>query len=335
MANDSIKITQWNANGIKERIIEFYYFLITNNIQIVCICETFLKSDIHPHTHPEFAIERLDRDDRPRGGVAIIIRKSLQYEMLPNIKTKFFETIGIEIKTTNNTKIKIISTYLPGGTSNQQINQHFANDISKLTRWNNSFFVFGDFNAKHRLWNCSRANRAGTILYDELCNRNFIISNPPTPTHIPSDVTKVPSTIDIFITNGLHDHETPYCEPLSSDHNAVITKINLRDCLTMKQTYLKPSFRDAEWDKYRGIIHFNINEANLDKGKINTTAEIDCCISKFEKLIFHAQNRAIPMKATNKFNKTQKSNILLEKETGSTGSGNVIVIFQLKLMSTN
>lgn len=301
MANNAIKIIQWNANGIKDRIIEFYHFLTTNNIHIACICETFLKSDIHPHSHPEFAIERLDRNDSPRGGVAIIVRKSFQYEVLPNINTIFFETIGIEIKTTNNTKIKIMSTYLPGGTPNHLINLHFANDISKMTIWSNSWFIFGDFNAKHRLWNCSRANRAGTILYNELCNWNFIISYPPTPTHIPSDATKVPSTIDIFITNGLHDHETPYCEPLSSDQNAVITQINLRDCLSMKQKYLKPSFRDAKWDKYRGIIHFNINEANLVLENINTIAQIDGCIEKFEKLLFHAQNRAIPMKATNKY----------------------------------
>ena len=152
------------SNGIKDRIIEFYNFLTSNNIHIACICETFLKKDIHPHTHPEFTIERLDRNDNPRGGVAIIIRKSLQYELLPNLNTKIFEAIGIEIKTINNTKIKIISTYLPGGTSNHQINLHFANDIRKMTNWINNYFIF-----VHRLWNCSRANRAGTILYDELC----------------------------------------------------------------------------------------------------------------------------------------------------------------------
>ena len=66
----------------------------------------------------------------------------------------------------------------------------------------------------------------------------------------------------------------------------------------MKQKYLKPSFKDAKWDKYRGIIYFNINEANL------STVQIDSCIEKFEKLLFHAENRAIPMKATNKYSIT-------------------------------
>ena len=301
MENNKIKVVQWNANGIKDRIIEFYYFLTTNNIHIACICETFLKDNIQLHTHPNYRIERLDRNDRPRGGVAIIIKNSINYELLPHINTTIFESTGIEIKTSNNTKIKIISTYLPGGTSNQLINQHFANDISKLTQWNNSYFVFGDFNAKHRLWNCSRANRAGTILYNELCNHNFIISNPPTPTHVPSDINKVASTIDIIITNGLHDHDIPFCEPLSSDHNAVITQINLRDSLSNKPKFLKPSFKDAKWDKYRGIIHFNINEAEFNIENINTTSEIDVCIEKFEKLLNHASDRSIPMRANNKY----------------------------------
>ena len=179
MENNLLKIVQWNAIGIKERIIEFYSFLMSNNIQIACICETFLKDNIIPHSHPAFKIEKFNRRDRPRGGVAIIIKKSIHYEVLPPQSTHYFETIGIEIKTNNNTKIKILSTYLPGGTSNQLMNQHFADDISKMTRWNNSYFIFGDFNSKHRLWNCSRPNRAGTILYDQLNRKNFIILNPP------------------------------------------------------------------------------------------------------------------------------------------------------------
>ena len=111
----------------------------------------FLKHDIHPHSYSDFSIERNDRDDRPRGGVAIIIRKALYYEVLPQIYPSIFESIGIEININKNTIIKIISTYLPGGTSNSLINQHFANDINKLTNYTNSYFIFGDFNAKHRL----------------------------------------------------------------------------------------------------------------------------------------------------------------------------------------
>ena len=107
MANNALKIVQWNANGINDKIIEFYSFMIHENIKIACLCETFLKDDVHPHTHPEYKIERFDRRDRPKGGVAIIINKSLQYEVLPHINTKIFETIGIEIKTSNNTKINV------------------------------------------------------------------------------------------------------------------------------------------------------------------------------------------------------------------------------------
>ena len=55
------------------------------NIQIACLCKTFLKDDDHPHSHPEYKIGRFD------------------YEVLPHINTKKFETIGIEIKTNNNT----------------------------------------------------------------------------------------------------------------------------------------------------------------------------------------------------------------------------------------
>ena len=184
--------------------------------------------------------------------------------MLPQINTMIFETIGIKVKTNNNTKIKILSTYLPGGTSNQLINQHYANEIC------NSYFIFGDFNSKHRLWICSRANL-------------------PTPTHTPNENNKIASTIDIMIT------------PLSSYHNAVVKNIELIDGLATKQKHLSLSFKDADWPKFRGIVHYHINENSLNVNNITSTTQIDAHIDKFEHLLKHAQQRTIPSKQMNKY----------------------------------
>ena len=47
--------------------------------------------------------------------------------------------------------------------------------------------------------------------------------------HIPTDRNKIASTIDIVKTNCLHETDCPTCHTLSSDHNAVITNIELTD----------------------------------------------------------------------------------------------------------
>ena len=61
-----IKILTWNANGIKNKKIEFYDFLINNNIQIDCLNETFLKPNILLQT--SYFIDLIVLID-PKGGL--------------------------------------------------------------------------------------------------------------------------------------------------------------------------------------------------------------------------------------------------------------------------
>ena len=198
-ADKQIKILTWNANGIKNKIIEFYDFLINNNIQIACVNETFLKPNITIHASAHYQFHRLDRPDRPKGGIGIIIDRKIKHNLLPFVPTKLLEVLGVEIITTNATKIEIYAVYLPVGSINSQLNQHLEYDLKLLINRRVSFFLLGDFNCRHRFWNCSRANHAGSIMYNFYCNNNFLILNPPTHTHIPSDRNKAPSTIDFII----------------------------------------------------------------------------------------------------------------------------------------
>jgi exonuclease III len=153
-----VKIINWNASGIRNKINEFYHYLITNHIDIACVCETFLKSNMQLEAHPNFTTYRFDREDRPKGGVLIIIRNRIKHALLPSLDTKLLECIGIQIELNDNSKLQIFSIYLPGGAKNCEINNHFKNDLRKITRRHTSFFAMGDFNCKHRFWNCDRAN---------------------------------------------------------------------------------------------------------------------------------------------------------------------------------
>lgn len=161
-----LNILQWNANSLNvltkpTKIIQLYSFLNEKLIDIALICETnFATDDIVP-TDCNFKIYRLDRDSTTRsGGVAIFVRKTIAHRLLPTPGTKKIEAIGIEILLHNQDRMKFYSIYLPGGTSHQDVATYFRHDLRKLTASKN-YFVVGDFNAKHRLWNCNRANAAG------------------------------------------------------------------------------------------------------------------------------------------------------------------------------
>lgn len=219
----TLKLMYWNARSIRNKIIEFYDFLSSNDIHVACLSETHLKPEHHLHSHPDYAMYRLDRVGRDCGGVAIVVRRGISHKLLPDLSMKLLETIGIEVILQNNSKIKIYSTYLPGTSSAPLVRQHFINDLRLITSRNRttSYFICGDLNARHRHFNCLTSNTAGRLLYDEYISSDFVIAFPSTPTYIPEDPNRNPSTIDIMITNSLLQHTDLTCDYLGSDHNAV------------------------------------------------------------------------------------------------------------------
>lgn len=134
-------------------------------------------NDNLPH-HPNYIIYRNDRTttdgNRASGGVAIKVLRSLNHKLLPSLRLKLIEAIGIEVHL-DNAKLEIWSVYLPIRLTYNDIQQNYKQDINVLTNRRCSFFINGDLNSKHRFWNCSRANAAGNILYHEQSIRDFFI----------------------------------------------------------------------------------------------------------------------------------------------------------------
>lgn len=292
--NSIINVVYWNANGIQDKIFELYEFLTDNHIHVACLNETFLKPFLKLPSHPEFITHRLDRTDRPKGGVAIIIRRNIKHRILQNLQTSLCECIGVEIPLQNGSKIHISSVYMPGGTRVTPINTNFAEDIRKLTLNNTSYFVCGDLNSRHRQWNCFRANKAGNILYDEYCKSNFLIKHPSTFTRIPNDSRSNPSTIDLVLTNGLHDMSEPVCNPTSSDHNAITFKIQINGNVERISERASLDYQNADWDAYRLIIHRHLPNTPLNIENVTNIDTIESQVDKFIRLIEHARDRAVP-----------------------------------------
>jgi exonuclease III len=107
-----LNIIYWNANSIRSKLTEFYTFLSDENIDIKCISETFLKSDQRINAHPDYLKYRLDREDRPRGGVMIVIKKLIKHAILPSLHMSLIECLELYIETINGSKIEIFSVYL-------------------------------------------------------------------------------------------------------------------------------------------------------------------------------------------------------------------------------
>lgn len=199
-SSDNLKILYWNANGITTKSAEFFDYLLSENIKVAAICETFLKPQIR-FSHPDFSIHRPDTTNGIKDGVAIAISNEICHKVISLPKLKIIEAIGISILTSLGSLI-IISIFHPG--SNKDCIS-FKQDIRALCNIRDSFIICGDFNSRHQLWNCARSNRMGKSLFETVQRDHFSIFHPDTHTFYPSDSARSPSTLDLVLSNNLHD----------------------------------------------------------------------------------------------------------------------------------
>ena len=94
------KMLSLNANGIRNRKLEFFDYLLSNNISLAGVCETRLNEQIR-FRHTDFRVFRLDNNRGlvTRGGVAILVHVSIRCELLPSIDTEIIETLGVRVQT--------------------------------------------------------------------------------------------------------------------------------------------------------------------------------------------------------------------------------------------
>lgn len=278
-------------------MIELYNYMESNEIDIACVCETFLKQNHRIHSHPDYKLHRLDRDSGDKGGVAIMIKKELEHHVLPDLDLQVIESIGVQVRLDSNTKIKIFSVYLPGATIRSAIQQHLNNDIQKLTNIQQKYFICGDLNAKHRHWNCSRANLAGTILFNKMVDSNFMIEFPPSPTYYPEDPNRTPSSLDLVISNSVHDMTNLTCTDLASDHVAVYFEIQTGRNVDRLNRHrrLVPVYSKANWDRFHFLVARGTQTRDIDIDGIDSTDQVDGMIEHFTSVILAAEQASVPM----------------------------------------
>ena len=284
----NLRIFCWNTQSFQSKYHEIVDYLDSTHKDVICFSETWLKiSDVV--YLPSHKLYRTDRKNDNHGGVAIAIHKSIPHKQI-HIKTNTIENVAVDINTPSG-NITIISVYFPNSKLTSQSKNLFENDIKTLTSIRNSYFVCGDLNAKHRLWNNIRGNYPGNIIYDQLIQNPFSVHHSATPTYFPPQTDRNPSNIDIILTNNLHDMSQVLPNyNLMSDHCAIEFTIH---CLISKNIEKTKKFRFdlTDWEKFQRKINEQIN---LNDVKLLNSNDIDSEITKFTENIFEAMNYSIP-----------------------------------------
>lgn len=215
---EKIRITIWNANGIKTKKQELTKFLHDRNIDIALISETHLRLSDKLKIVGYKTI-RKDRQTGIGGGVAILIKNRIKFTVIPNTAPNpDTENTGIQINT-NRGPLNLYAIY---SAPHKQLD---LNELDLAINRPNPTLIGGDFNAKHVNWNSYKTNRKGIDLLRYTENRNLAVISPNAPTRITTH--QPPDLLDIAIAKDITQKIDCHTEPdLSSDHNPVFITLN-------------------------------------------------------------------------------------------------------------
>ena len=152
---DTLRIQEWNANGILKERLEFAEFTKSNSIDIALIAETKLST----HTTwrmPNYSIYRTDGPTAVQGGTAIVIKNNISHTHTITNGLTNVQLTTVEIHTSTRSIIM-------GALYNFPSKDLLTSDLDIITSTNN-FIIGGDFNAKDVHWNSRTTNKRGRTL---------------------------------------------------------------------------------------------------------------------------------------------------------------------------
>ena len=186
---NSLRLMQWNANGISGRLNELLTFLHSNNVNIAVIQETKLTNKYKPLKTPGWAAVRLDRHKNKGGGLLVLIKDTVTFventAALPQSDDPHLEQEGISITMPNRQQLHIHNIYIPPRSScsaghNASIAHLLCNNEMSLIVW--------DINAHHsRLDTNTSDDERGEQLAEEIDAAAHTILNENEATRLPTN----------------------------------------------------------------------------------------------------------------------------------------------------
>lgn len=282
----AVRILQWNACGLAGRRQEFQQFLLTHDIDIACIQETFLKPD-KDLSFPGYTSIRSDRT-APKGGLAIFVRTGIIHA---GVRTpNSMECQAVQVKTSVGL-ITIVNIYIPPGTTQPS--------FSDLFQWNNSIIV-GDMNAKNRLWGSDKNDARGSALEDAITTHNYVVLNTGQGTYQTYGGSM--THIDVSLTStqlATRCRWMTWNNTMGSDHVPIIITINARP---EKQLFSGPKwkFAKADWITFRRFIDDKVETTEFNNDDVNQLN------SKVTDVIIEAAKKSVPETKKTALSRRQK-----------------------------
>jgi hypothetical protein len=243
--------------------MELNEYLIKSNLDIIALNETNLKKT-HNFDFNQYNIIRNDNETRRKGGIAIIVKKELNYEQIEINSANEMEILAIEITNTDK-PILIISIY---ARPRVKLSLEPLTDVFKKYK---EIIILGDFNSTHKNWYCRNKNQNGEILNNFINKYDLHIANTNEPTF-----KRSLNILDLCITTkkaieNIENFET--CDSIESDHKMI--KLSYRTATNSHHNSSRRKYAIVDWKKYTATLdNEQITNKYQDAVNIDEKAEL-------------------------------------------------------------
>lgn len=284
----ALRVGTWNINGLPSSKTELELLMNNNQLDVVLVSEAHCTSKskisikgchIYVTNHP---------DGTGHAGTAVVIRKSIKHQLLPEFRTNHIQATTVAVETRCG-QLNLSAVYCPPRHTISATK--FTDYFATLGR---KFVAGGDWNAKNTYWGSRLTTTRGRQLKLSLEENGLSTVSSGEPTYWPTDTNKKPDLLDFFIVKGLSRNylKAETCLDSNSDHTPVLLTIS-----TTIIHYDKPDTlynNRTDWEGFKDYIENNIEL----KVSLKTPDEIDEATQYITNLIQKAcwTNTPIPRK---------------------------------------
>lgn len=277
------KVLAWNCHSFaSHKKAELKNLLSKSPHEIICLSETWMKPDY------KLSLSGYEcfRQDRARGGVAILLNNRIPHKNTFKISLNYAEAVTVELEDATGV-FKVSSIYCSPSCTRAEAKTFFDKVMSLPGR----HIITGDFNAKHTSWGNRKNCRKGIDIFNLCSSKNYSIFHPKEATSIPPNGQG--SIIDFAISRLVPNVTEPVIiKDLPSDHFPISFSILSASKLSEESKFYNT--KKANWKQYRVNLESDLFATLVKSQNINSDAEVDECIDEFSKAINLATDRAIP-----------------------------------------
>lgn len=275
--SQTLRIVTWNANGLLQHIPELEIFLNTQNIDICLISESHFTKLSHARIRGYKFYRANHPAEKARGGSAIFIKENIKHYEELMIEKEIMQVTSINVQLKNR-NINISAIYCPPRHNLKK--EHYEELFKSLGP---HFIIGGDFNAKNIYWGSRITTPKGRELFTAGRMAKCEFHSGGSPTYWPTDLSKLPDTIDFYVTKGVSDNyiHIENNEGLTSDHSPVI--MTLSETVIQKVNPVRLTNKRTNWDLFRELAEKEINLQVPIQTPIQIEEELDRLTSTIQE----------------------------------------------------